>query len=236
MRSTPWLALAVLIAAAIAAASTSACRVAAAKCAACDRAECKNMVFTIHLSNGKTVNTCCPRCGQHYIESQRPSVASLSVRAFDTAAILDATRALYVDGSNVTPCTVEGSSLPKDERGCCMNPVYDRCLPSLIAFDSRAKAEAFAREHGGIVKHLRIFIFPSRRVRRTTLGIAPSTSSKGHAVPRGFGCGDHGGLRPRRSCNPSPRSGRVLRQSSLRRHRPGKSSPGGSSPRSAGPE
>jgi hypothetical protein len=30
--------------------------------------------------------------------------------------------------------------------------VWDRCLPSLIAFRSREEAEVFCEQHGGIVK------------------------------------------------------------------------------------
>ena len=111
------------------------------------------MAFSIHLKDGSTVRTCCPRCGLHYIESQRLQIASLSARDFETSAQLDAGTALYVEGSDVTPCaSMHASSAPKDEHGCCLTAVYDRCLPSLLAFHSQSSADAFAREHGGGVK------------------------------------------------------------------------------------
>ncbi len=110
------------------------------------------MTFTIHLAGGAAVKTCCPRCGLRYMASHRLSPASLSVRAFDTAESLDAKGASYVEGSDVSPCTAGAASGPKDERGCCVNPVYDRCQPSLIAFATPQSAAAFARLHGGAVR------------------------------------------------------------------------------------
>ena len=121
-------------------------------CEQCGRTECGNMTFSVELRGGKKVETCCPRCGLHFIESTHPAVASLSVRDFDTADRLDATRAFYVEGSDISPCTMDTSGPPRDERGCCMRPLYDRCLPSLLAFRSRSSAETFARDHGGAIK------------------------------------------------------------------------------------
>lgn len=122
-------------------------------CAVCQRDECGNLAFTIHLKNGSEVETCCPKCGLRYLDQEHPTFASLSVRDFDTAGQLDARGAFYVEGSDVTPCTsMHPSSPPKDEQGCCVAPVYDRCLPSVLAFRSKDRAEAFGRMHGGIVK------------------------------------------------------------------------------------
>jgi hypothetical protein len=130
----------------------SACAGAAGECAQCGRMECRNMAFTVHLQGGKRVETCCARCGLHYLESEHPPVESLTARDFDGAGEIDATRAFYVDGSDVTPCLAAGKPPLRDASGCCADPVYDRCLPSLIAFRSKQVAEAFAREHGGAVR------------------------------------------------------------------------------------
>ena len=141
-----------LCALALAAIAIAGCSAYGAKCPACERPECRNMAFTIHLQDGRAVETCCPRCGLRFMASQRLSAASLSVRAFDTAATLDATRAYYVEGSDISPCTAQPSKGPKDERGCCGNPVYDRCMPSLLAFPAREAAAEFARAHGGEIR------------------------------------------------------------------------------------
>jgi DeoR family transcriptional regulator, copper-sensing transcriptional repressor len=129
-----------------------ACLKSQASCSVCGRTECRAMVFTIHLKDGTAKNTCCPRCGLHYLEGEHPAVASLSVRDFATAKTLDADAAVYVDGSDVTPCTSMAGAPPGDERGCCLKPVYDRCTPSLIPFASRDTARKFADVHGGIVR------------------------------------------------------------------------------------
>jgi len=130
----------------------AACGAAAGRCPECDRHECLNMTFSIHMKDGRTVRTCCPRCGLRFIRADRAGVDSLTVKDFATAASLDATAAFYVEGSDVSPCTMTRPNSPKDERGCCLSPVYDRCLPSLVGFASKTRAEAFAREHGGTVK------------------------------------------------------------------------------------
>lgn len=120
-------------------------------CRVCQRSECGNLTFTIRLQDRSKVETCCARCALHYLDSEKPAVASMTVRDFDTAEALDASSAVYVDGSDVTPCSAMHASTgpPRDERGCCMRPVYDRCLPSLLAFSTRDRALAFVREHGG---------------------------------------------------------------------------------------
>ena len=114
------------------------------------------MAFTIQTADGRTVQTCCPRCGLHYIASEKLPVASLTVRDFETSTGLPAEGAFYVEGSDVAPCAMASSdsSQPRDERGCCLKTVYDRCQPSVLAFATRRSAESFAREHGGDVKSL----------------------------------------------------------------------------------
>lgn len=121
-------------------------------CAVCGRPECRAMVFSIHLQDGKTVRTCCPRCGLRYIETNHAKVASLTARDFETARTIDATQAVYVDGSDVTPCMAMGGAAPKDDFGSAPKPVYDRCTPSLIAFASRENARKFADRHGGMIR------------------------------------------------------------------------------------
>ena len=152
MRSDRFRTLGFLLVGVALAAIVAACSRHAAECGQCGRAECRNLAFDIHLKNGKVVQTCCPRCGLHYLDDEHPEVASLGVKDFDTAKRLDAAAAFYVEGSDVHPCSAMGGPEPMDERGCCMKTVYDRCLPSLLAFASRQKAEAFANDHGGSVK------------------------------------------------------------------------------------
>lgn len=142
-----------VLAAVLLAGAAAACRSwRSATCSQCGRDECKNLSFTIALEDGGSVKTCCPRCALRYLQEKRPAVASLRVHDFGTAGDLDARKAVYVEGSDVHPCTHQVAASPIDERGCCLKTVYDRCEPSLVAFASADEADAFAREHGGFVR------------------------------------------------------------------------------------
>lgn len=98
------------------------------------------------------MDTCCPRCALRYLAGPHPRVVFLGVKAFDSAKSLDARSAFYVEGSDAEPCARHEGRHPTDERGCCLKQVYDRCLPSLVAFEARDRAEAFAHDHGGFVR------------------------------------------------------------------------------------
>jgi hypothetical protein len=121
-------------------------------CPQCGRAECKNLGFEVTLAGGTIVRTCCPRCGLRALEEGGGRAERLRVKDFDTARWIDARAAVYVEASDVHPCSTMHGEPPTDERGCCLKAVYDRCEPSLIAFAERPRAERFAREHGGFVR------------------------------------------------------------------------------------
>lgn len=128
-----------------------ACSHGARHCEQCGRTECRNLAFTIKLEDGERVETCCPRCGLHYLRAEQPQVAGLAVRDFDTAQTLDATRAVYVEGSDVHPCRGLAPEPPRNERGCCMAATFDRCEPSLVAFSDEEHARKFVTLHGGTI-------------------------------------------------------------------------------------
>jgi nitrous oxide reductase accessory protein NosL len=116
-------------------------------CAVCNRDECKGMAFRVTLENGKTVETCCPRCGLHYLETNHLKARTIEATDFATGNWVDATRAVYVSDSNVHPCATLETR--RDPQGCCMTKTYDRCLPSLVAFAGKVQAAAFQKDHGG---------------------------------------------------------------------------------------
>lgn len=125
------------------------CTGGAKRCAVCARDECPGVAFQVTLENGKVVETCCPRCGLHYLHAHDQQARTMRATDFATGEWIDATRALYVSGSEVSPCSAMEAR--RDAEGCCMVKTYDRCLPSVIAFQARANAERFAKEHGGQV-------------------------------------------------------------------------------------
>src|SRR5512136_2670701 len=120
MRWVPFSTMRRLILAVILIAVTAACYSQAKSCGQCGRAECRNLSFDVRHQDGTVVQTCCPRCALHYLAHRRSPVASLAVRDFDTAGRIDATRAFYVEGSDVAPCSATAGPPPRDERGCCM--------------------------------------------------------------------------------------------------------------------
>lgn len=134
-------------------ATLGACMRDPASCRQCGREECHNLAFTVYEGTGKVEKTCCPRCALRYLRDEKPQVARLEVRSWDDGATVDATKAFYVEGSDVHPCAhPAGSSPPTDERGCCLKTVYDRCEPSLVAFADGSKAAGFVHEHGGFLR------------------------------------------------------------------------------------
>lgn len=116
-------------------------------CAVCNREECKGMSFRVTLESGKVVETCCPRCGLHYLESTHQQARKMEATDFATGNWVDASNAVYVSDSDMHPCA-EMQTM-RDPQGCCMLKTYDRCLPSLVAFAAKEQAAAFQKSHGG---------------------------------------------------------------------------------------
>jgi nitrous oxide reductase accessory protein NosL len=116
-------------------------------CAVCNREECTGMAFRVTLENGRVVETCCARCGMHYLESNQQRARAFQATDFATGQWTDAMKAVFVSGSDVRPCATPATR--RDAQGCCMYMAYDRCLPSLVAFVDRQAALAFQKEHGG---------------------------------------------------------------------------------------
>jgi hypothetical protein len=116
-------------------------------CAVCHRDECKAMAFRITLESGKTIETCCPRCGIHYLETSKQQPRRLEATDFATGRWIEASTATFVSDSDVRGCAP--MEMRRDAQGCCMMKEYDRCLPSLVAFADRAAALGFQNEHGG---------------------------------------------------------------------------------------
>ncbi len=142
-------ALALALSILVAAVAAGGCSNSGATCGMCGRHECANMVFAVETEDGARHRTCCARCGARLIAAERLVVRSVSVHDFETAEVLDAVRAVYVEGSDVHPCRGIASDPPRDDRGCCLLPKYDRCEPSVLAFSSRDAAARFAAAHGG---------------------------------------------------------------------------------------
>src|SRR5439155_470314 len=82
------------------------CSRGAKVCAVCQRDECKAMAFRITLDNGRRIETCCPRCGMHYLESAKEQPRRLEATDFATGLWMDAAHVTFVSGSDLRGCAM----------------------------------------------------------------------------------------------------------------------------------
>lgn len=119
-------------------------------CAVCSRPLHGETFYRIHLENGVQRDVCCPRCGLHF-QAGRDDVVNAEVADFHSGRLLDARRAYYVESSAAMLCC-RADKLERDRSGSQYSLQWDRCMPSLVAFESIDDAREFSRSAGGVVK------------------------------------------------------------------------------------
>jgi len=119
-------------------------------CEFCHRPFRPAMYCEITLEDGSSEKTCCPRCVLQF-QKGRSDVASVEAADFDTGKRIDAAKAYYVENSDVQLCC-SNKRVERDRMGTLYMLVWDRCLPSLVAFEDLAGAEAFLRDHSGQIR------------------------------------------------------------------------------------
>jgi hypothetical protein len=125
-------------------------------CAVCQRTIEPHWAFKAVLRNGKTVETCCCRCGFRYVMTSHEPVRAMWATDFVTGRWGPAQDAVYVSGSRLSHCAPTG--LQRDGLGCCYLKTFDRCLPSLVAFDDQDEARKFQHQYGGqIMSQTQVF-------------------------------------------------------------------------------
>ncbi|MSR64483.1 MAG: hypothetical protein EXS18_01735 [Verrucomicrobiae bacterium] len=139
----------VLIAGVVLALLAVSCSRSPKVCAVCQRDECKGLAFRVTLDTGRTVETCCPRCGLEYLKNNKLTARQLQATDIASGSWIDAKKAVYVSGSDVSHCST--MEVKRDAQGCCFFKGYDRCQPSVIAFANRDAAAAFQKQHGGSI-------------------------------------------------------------------------------------
>ena len=123
------------------------CSRAHQSCPVCQRETCRGFAFQITLANGKTLKTCCPRCGLEYLNDSKLRAQSLQATDFASGRWIDASQAVYVSGSDVSHCSMDEAH--RDAYGCCYYKSFDRCEPSVLAFASKQEAADFIQQHHG---------------------------------------------------------------------------------------
>lgn len=119
-------------------------------CQVCGRPIHEATFYRIFLKDGEKVDVCCPRCGLHFQQGRR-DVVKTEVADFDTGERFPSEQAFFVENSSIALCCPAGM-VEKDRSGAEYIRGWDRCLPSLNAFRTLARAQRFAEEHGGEIK------------------------------------------------------------------------------------
>jgi ribosomal protein L24E len=121
----------------------------ASVCSICGREIHPAWAFTITFNDGRKQTFCCAKCGIVTMLNQRPKVRSGTATDFPTGRKLSAQNAFYVWGSDAEHCATPQKSDWTNSQP--MQLTWDRCIPSLVAFDTRHDAEQFQGQHGGTV-------------------------------------------------------------------------------------
>jgi len=118
-------------------------------CNICNRPIHPGMSFLVQ-TDGHTERACCPRCGMHYAANHSGKAQKLWATDLNSGKMIPAETAHYDEGGNIDYCAVHGEAVQRQPQGVSVRD-YDRCLPTLVAFQTRAEAESYQREHGGRV-------------------------------------------------------------------------------------
>lgn len=121
-------------------------------CPICLRHEHRESVVKVRVEGEGVTEACCLSCALTYGRQTSKAVTIASVTDHESGRALDPERAIFVVGSDVSPCTHEMNHVGPDREVASVR--WDRCLPSVLAFPSRAAAEEFHGRHGGQVKAL----------------------------------------------------------------------------------
>ena len=104
---------------------------------------------TVAVLDGKRATYCCPACALSEHQQSGKPVHVVELTDYLTNASLKPETSFVVRNSDVNPClqhhpAIGENSQPLEER-------FDRCAPSVLAFQDQRAAAAFAGEHGGQV-------------------------------------------------------------------------------------
>ncbi len=116
-------------------------------CQVCDRVISKQTAFRVDTSSG-AVHACCPACAMHYMLHHPDAVQKAWATDFNSGRPIPAASAYYDEGGDVQYCTRLKPPVERAAEGVSRR-VYDRCLPTLVAFSTREQADAYRQQHGG---------------------------------------------------------------------------------------
>lgn len=117
-------------------------------CRACTRPVHSHMK-TIGMVDGKRSVYCCPACALSDHQQSGKPVQVVELTDYPTSSALKPENAYVVRNSDVNPCLDHHPAV--GEGGQPLELHFDRCTPSVLAFQNQQSATAFAGQHGGQV-------------------------------------------------------------------------------------
>jgi hypothetical protein len=122
-------------------------------CPVCRRHEHRESLVRFRADGEGVTEVCCLSCALTYGRQAAKPVTILSVTEHDSGKRLDPDGAIFVVGSDVSPCTHGMDELRREGESVPVH--WDRCMPSILAFASAEAAEALRMQHGGRLRTLR---------------------------------------------------------------------------------
>ena len=120
----------------------------AQSCKACTRPVHSHMK-TVAIVNGERANYCCPACAlSDHQQSEKP-VQVVELTDYQTNGPLKPEGSFVVRNSDLNPCVQHHPAVSENSQP--LESHYDRCTPSVLAFQDQKSAAAFANQHGGQV-------------------------------------------------------------------------------------
>jgi hypothetical protein len=121
-------------------------------CPICRRHEHRDSIVKLQAEGEGVIEACCLSCALSYGRQTSKTVTIVSVADHETGKPLEPDKATFVVGSDASPCTHTTEQLRTEQQAL---PVFwDRCLPSILSFESAQSAEAFRTQHGGRLRSL----------------------------------------------------------------------------------
>ena len=121
-------------------------------CSLCGREVHEDMAANLTFKDGESATACCLECAMRYEAQTGKRAKDISVTDFYSAKVIDSKNAFFVTGSNLSPCCKK--DIMRAPEGQALYLKYDRCLPSIIAFEKKEDAMKYMTEHGGTSKTL----------------------------------------------------------------------------------
>lgn len=116
-------------------------------CQVCQRKIHPAVSFVLELQDGSRIKTCCPGCAIYHQIHAKLKVKATFATDYISGKALKVEEAIFVENSDLNFCSHPAMLLT--EPNIPLAKVWDRCLPSLVAFENPDDARQFQEKHGG---------------------------------------------------------------------------------------